>query len=113
MSTSINSSGVTFPDSTTQTTAALTTTTTANGVGSYAMIQFVRNGGTYTPSFGSNYSVGTGGSQVLVLGFGDSGCYGISMGWGSYYGVISGTWKYMSVDYGGNNYNGGIAVRIA
>jgi hypothetical protein len=90
---------------------------TGNGVGTYVLGQFNRQGNTYIPSFGSNYSVGSGGNQVTVLTLYDineGGNYTALANWGAgyYSGSISGTWKWLGND-AGTNYSGALMVRIA
>jgi len=135
MSTSMGSTGVTFPDSTTQTTAftgggvtsavagngvavsgatgAVTfsvSAPSANSVGSYCFASIQAYQANWT--FGGNYSVGTTSQQIQLWANAD-GTTG-----GTVTGSISGTWKWMGL---GTNSSGGgqassafgIAVRVA
>jgi len=131
MSTSMGSTGVTFPDSTTQTTAftggGVTSAVAGNGVavsastgavtfsasapssnsiGSYCFGYITSYNAIFT--FGSNYAAGTGNGQIQ-LNISSS-----SFPTGS----ISGTWKWMGIGggltSGGTTDNAsGIAVRVA
>lgn len=141
MPTTINGTGITFPNGTTQTTAAsgagtVTSVATGNGlqggtittsgtlsvacptfntVGSYAFVAANRaqNPPSYTMTSGSNYSPGTTGSGLTAT----CGRYDFSAGsFSSSEGgtVISGTWKWMSGTQGGTySVMTGIACRVS
>jgi hypothetical protein len=76
-----------------------------NSVGSYAAVVFEA---ATNPSSGSNYSAGTGGSQLQSL------CVNYFYGQQTITNNLSGTWKWMGGP-DGNSYqkNGGIAVRVS
>lgn len=118
MPTSINSSGITFPNGTTQTTAASGTVSsvatgnglqggtittsgtlsvacpTQNTVGSYALGWTYRNdGGSATVTFGSNYAAGSGYNQLRA---GAVAADSASVYLSGDAVLLSGTWKWMS-----------------
>jgi hypothetical protein len=109
--TTINSSGITFPNSTVQTTAATTPGTTFNSVGSYTWAGLadaaIYAGSTYAGGsciyFGLAWDRGEGLNQYIYWN-------------GS---VLSGTWRAMVTctadpqGLGGFNTSGGLMVRIA
>jgi hypothetical protein len=82
----------------------------ANTVGSYAFCG--RWGNAYGPAsvaFNSNYAGGAGNMQTNLLAD-----YGSGLVPGSYQSDLSGTWKWLSADAAGSNFNTfGIAVRVA
>ena len=105
MSTSINSSGITFPDATTQTTAATAGVTSLNGqtgaitettfgnIGSYVPAGVVSNSATYygngsTVAGSSLYNIDLNGSVRGVNVFGLLGSSATNLG-------LSGTWRNM------------------
>jgi hypothetical protein len=82
----------------------------ANTVGSYAFCG--RWGNAYGPgsvAFNSNYAGGAGNMQTILIAD-----YGSGLVPGSYQSDLSGTWKWLSADAAGSNFNTfGIAVRVA
>jgi hypothetical protein len=76
-----------------------------NSVGSYAAVVFEA---TTNPSSGTNYSAGTGGSQLQSI------CINYTYGEQTITNNLSGTWKWMGGP-DGKSYpkNGGIAVRVS
>lgn len=115
MATSINNSGITFPDNTTQTTAATGSSTTYGAVGSYTWA--VLNNGIYT---GNNYVGGDTfpGSALWPCAITNSSGLG-------YYPVLdfiigttnySGTWQLMTINRGsifGDGREASLFVRIS
>jgi hypothetical protein len=134
MPTSINSSGITFPNGTTQTTAATATGTvtsvaTGNGlsggtitttgtlviacpayntVGAYVWGHMTYNPSNFSVTSGSNYAAGTGNGQINASGYGGLSANG--------YGYVqqnnlTGTWKWMSstIEIGNGYVSGGDA----
>jgi hypothetical protein len=91
MATSINSSGITFPDGSTQTTSA-SGSSSFNAVGSYCLISWIGNGGGQVVYSGSNYSAGGGNNQVTSTS--TLNAYGAT-----YNNNLSGTWKWMGANY--------------
>lgn len=129
--TSIGSSGVTFPDATVQATKGITTAVTSavagngvavsgatgavtfsascpsyNSVGSYAL-GWCTSG---TVTAGSNYAAGTGTSQVQsIVFYGDGSGASIQINGSN---SLSGTWKWMCNTWSAGN-AGGLICRVA
>jgi hypothetical protein len=89
----------------------------SNSVGSYAFVAYQNptNGCTYTgPTFGSNYSAGSGSGQIQALVFDgqSSGATSITQ---SVSNALSGTWKWMAATRSSpaQAYCFGIAVRVS
>lgn len=113
MGTSVTSTGITFPDATTQTTAASGVSTTFNAIGTYSL---------GTVSNGTAYAGGTsisGSSIVLYKHY--TGYYGSSYPatatWGgnpaSVASGLSGTWQLMNKHAGKSSGEGGYGTAIA
>jgi hypothetical protein len=80
----------------------------ANTVGSYAMVYY--NGTGSSSTYGSNYSAGTGGNQLVLPWMRTNGC-------GTFYvgstNGLSGTWKWLSGSDNSPTGNLGIACRVS
>jgi hypothetical protein len=132
MATTVNGTGITFPNATVQTTAAtgtvssvatgnglsggtITTTgtlvvacPTENTVGSYASLVFYFPNGTTGPTFGANYACGSGNRQLQIgaarQGEGETGSLEYTTG------SVSGTWKWLGFPSPGTNTGGWIRL---
>ena len=133
MTITVGGSNITFPDATTQTTAALTSAVTsavagngvavsaatgavtfsascptANSIGSYALVGYLNNSIGFT--FGSNYAAGIGNQQLQAAYIGNA-CPNTSM---FIISNLSGTWKWLGGTFStGTPYFVAIGCRVA